>query len=298
MAKPILFTQPIFREVKLSKIRLAHVTPVTLYTRYRWISQVFFTVLLVVVPSLHLLKLDLANDQYWFLGYEVSRRIALQAVVALWLGIFFVNFLENYLIGRLLCGWVCSWGMFNRFGQILNHRLRQHKHRTKIFMALNAALAIGATFILLNFAVDLGTLFRPTHPFFLYSWLGFAVFASIGFVVLQRMGFRFCETICPFGMYLTVVTQANSLRITFDSNRACVDCGLCTQYCPMDLSPREMDFKDAMNGGFGQCVLCGDCIDVCKVRMKQEGLPPPLRWNTDSDIIPLLPVSHDQSKRK
>lgn len=58
--------------MKLSKIRLAHVTPVTLYTRYRWISQIFFTLLLVVVPSLHLLKLDLANDQYWLLGYEVA----------------------------------------------------------------------------------------------------------------------------------------------------------------------------------------------------------------------------------
>jgi NAD-dependent dihydropyrimidine dehydrogenase PreA subunit len=91
-------------------------------------------------------------------------------------------------------------------------------------------------------------------------------------------------------MYLTVVTQQNSLRISFDTSRACVDCGLCTQVCPMDLSPREMDFKDPMNGGFGQCILCGDCIDVCKVRMDLEGLPAPLRWNTEPGIIPLLPL--------
>jgi polyferredoxin len=45
-----------------------------------------------------------------------------------------------------------------------------------------------------------------------------------------------------------------------------------------------------MNGGFGQCILCGDCIDICKIRMDLEGLPPPLRWNTDPDIIPLLPL--------
>jgi polyferredoxin len=63
----------------------------------------------------------------------------------------------------------------------------------------------------------------------------------------------------------------------------------------MDLSPREMDFKDSMNGGFGQCILCGDCIDVCQARMALEKLPPPLRWNTEADIIPLLPLEAAKS---
>lgn len=293
MAKPTFFTQPTFREVKAPPIRLAHVTPVTTYTRYRWIAQFFFLLVLILVPTFHGLKLDLTNDRYWLLGYEVSQRIALQVVVVVWLGIFFVNFLENYLIGRLLCGWVCSWGMFNRFGLILNHRLRRHKYRTQIFIALNLVLALMSTVILLNFVSDLGTLVQPDHRYFGYAWLAFAGLTLIGFVILQRMGFKFCETICPFGMYLSVVTQENSLRITFDASRACVDCGWCNQYCPMELAPREMDFKDYMNGGFGQCILCGDCIDVCKTRMDQEGLPPPLRWNTDKEIIPLLPMTND-----
>jgi polyferredoxin len=62
----------------------------------------------------------------------------------------------------------------------------------------------------------------------------------------------------------------------------------------MALSPREMDFKDPMNGGFGQCIFCGDCIDICKIRMDLEGLPPPLRWNTEREIIPLLPLNQGQ----
>ena len=137
--------------------------------------------------------------------------------------------------------------------------------------------------------IDLGTLLNPQHDYFGLTWIAFASLVVVGFAFLHIMGFKFCETICPFGMYLTVVTQKNSLRVTFDASRACVDCGLCTQVCPMDLSPREMDFKDPLNGGFGQCILCGDCIDVCEVRMAQEKLPAPLRWNTASDILPLLP---------
>ena len=290
MAKPALFKYPEFKTVRIPKIRLAHLEPVTLYTKYRWIIQALVVISFVVAPYLHWLKLDFTNDQYWLLGYEVSMVIALQATVILWLGAYFINFFENYLIGRLLCGWICPWGLLNRLGMIINHRLRRHKHRALILFSGNLLFSATATLVVMNWMIDLGTFFRPQHPYFSWVWLTFVGLVAIGFIILHKMGFKFCQTICPFGMYLTVVTQKNSLRITFDSSRACVDCGLCTQVCPMELSPREMDFKDPMNGGFGQCILCGDCIDVCQVRMDLEGMPPPLRWNTDADIIPLLPV--------
>jgi polyferredoxin len=173
---------------------------------------------------------------------------------------------------------------------IINHLLRRHKRRRLIAATANLLFSTAATLVVMNWMIDLGTLFKPQHPYFGIAWGGLVILVLIGFVILHKLGFKFCETLCPFGMYLTVVTQKNSLRISFDSSRACVDCGLCTQVCPMDLSPREMDFKDPMNGGFGQCILCGDCIDICKIRMGLEGLPPPLRWNTGKAIIPLLPL--------
>lgn len=290
MAKPTFFNHPTFRPTKIPQVRLSHWKPVTTYTRYRWIVQAAVVISFVLVPQMHWLKLDFANDRYWLLGYETSMVIALQAVVALWLGTYFVNFFENYLIGRLLCGWICPWGLLNRLGMIINHKLRRHKRRQLILVSANLIFAITATLVVMNWGVDLATMLQPQHTYFGLVWSVFTVLVIIAFVILHKMGFKFCESICPFGMYLTVVTQKNSLRITFDSSRACVDCGLCTQVCPMDLSPREMDFKDSMNGGFGQCILCGDCIDVCQIRMDLEGLPAPLRWNTEDHIIPLLPL--------
>jgi polyferredoxin len=294
MAKPTFFDYPNFRETKIPKVRLAHWKPVTLYTRYRWLVQALVVISFVLVPQLHWLKLDLTNDQYWLFGHQVSLTIALQAVVLLWLGTYFINFFENYLIGRLLCGWICPWGLLNRLGMIINHTLRRHKQRALLLATANLLFAVTATLVVMNWGIDLGVLLQPQHPSFTWVWAVFGLLALLGFVILQRMGFKFCESICPFGMYLTVVTQKNSLRIIFDSSRACVDCGLCTQVCPMDLSPREMDFKDSLNGGFGQCILCGDCIDVCQVRMDLEGLSPPLRWNTAEGIIPLLPLETKQ----
>jgi len=290
MAKPAFFDHPTFRETKIPKIRLSHVKPVTTYTKYRWVVQALVVIAFVLVPYLRWLKLDFTNNQYWLLGYEVSVTVALQAVVILWVGTYFVNFFENYFVGRILCGWLCPWGLLNRFGMIINHTLRRHKRRSLILFTANLIFAITATLVVLYWLIDLRTFFQPQHPYFGLVWAAFGILVVIAFVILHKMGFKFCQTICPFGMYLTVVTQQNSLRITFDSSRACVDCGLCTQVCPMDLSPREMDFKEHMNGGFGQCILCGDCIDVCKIRMDLEHLPAPLRWNTETDIIPLLPL--------
>ncbi|MCB0098659.1 MAG: 4Fe-4S dicluster domain-containing protein [Caldilineaceae bacterium] len=290
MPKPAFFTQPTFRPTKIPSIRLAHWTPVTIYTKYRWLVQALVVISFVLAPQLRWLKLDFTNNRYWLLGYETSQLMAIQAVVILWLGAFFINFFENYLVGRLLCGWICPWGLLNRLGMIINHYLRRHKRRALVLVVGNLLFSITATLVVLNWVIDLRTFVQPAHPYFLWVWAGFGGLVLLGFIILHLLGFKFCEGLCPFGMYLTVVTQENSLRITFDTSRACVDCGLCTQVCPMELSPREMDFKDHMNGGFGQCILCGDCIDICQIRMGQEGLPAPLRWNTGQEIIPLLPM--------
>jgi polyferredoxin len=289
MAKPTFFDFPTFRKTKIPKIRLAHWKPVTTYTKYRWAVQALIIVAFVIVPSMHWLKLDFTNGHYWLFGYEVTMATALQAVVILWLGTYFINFFENYFVGRLLCGWICPWGLLNRLGMLINHLLRRHKRRPLIVFLANFLFSVTATLVVMHWAIDLGTLLNPQHPFFGLTWVVFAVLVVIGLVILHTMGFTFCQAVCPFGMYLTVVTQQNSLRILFDAGRACVDCGLCTQVCPMELSPREMDFKDSMSGGFGQCILCGDCIDVCQIRMGIEGLPAPLRWNTEKEILPLLP---------
>ena len=290
MSKPIHFEQPHFRKTRIPQVRLAHIKPLTWYTRWRWLVQALVVVAFVAVPALHILKLDLANDQYWLFGARVSRVLALQAVLLLWLGAYFINFFENYLVGRLLCGWICPWGLLNRIGMIVQHKLRHSPRREAAFLLINMLGATIASLVVLNWGFDLGVLWEAQHEAFWITWGLLLTSILIGFLVLQRLGFKFCENICPFGMYLTVVTQKNSLRVVFDSNRACVDCGLCTQVCPMDLSPREMEFEALMEGGFGQCILCGDCIDVCIKRMDLEALPAPLRWNLAGDIIPLEPI--------
>ena len=166
MAKPALFDYPTFKPTKIPAVRVAHWKPVTVYTRWRWLVQAVIVLAFVVVPYMRWLKLDFTHDQYWLLGHEVSMVIALQAVVVLWFGTYFINFFENYLVGRLLCGWICPWGLLNRLGMIINHRLRRHPHRPLVLATGNLVFATAATLVVMNWMIDLGTLVTPTHAYF------------------------------------------------------------------------------------------------------------------------------------
>ena len=187
--------RPTFRATKIPQIRVAHRQPVTIYTTYRWVVQALVVLAFVLVPYMRWLKLDLTNDQYWLFGHEVSMVLALQAVVIPWLGTYFINFFENYVVGRLLCGWICPWGLLNRLGMIINHRLRRHKRRQLVLTTANLVFAVTATLIVMNWMIDLGTLFKPQHPHFGLVWAALVILAMVGFVILHKMGFKFCETI-------------------------------------------------------------------------------------------------------
>lgn len=64
----------------------------------------------------------------------------------------------------------------------------------------------------MNWFIDLGTFSQPAHPYFVWVWTAFVGLVILGFGILHFLGFKFCEGLCSFGMYLTVVTQENSLR--------------------------------------------------------------------------------------
>ncbi len=41
----------------------------------------------------------------------------------------------------------------------------------------------------------------------------------------------------------------------------CIDCGRCTQNCPMSLDVNQMARTGYMEND--ECILCGNCVDTC-----------------------------------
>lgn len=107
-------------------------------------------------------------------------------------------------------------------------------------------------------------------------------------------GRLFCNTICPVGTLLGLLSRFSLLKIRFDEEN-CTLCGHCTRVCKSDC----MDFK-TQKVDYSRCVECFNCIPVCptnavKFTYKKTEIP------GASDIkikVAELKNSPDKKKRK
>jgi ferredoxin len=72
-----------------------------------------------------------------------------------------------------------------------------------------------------------------------------------------RSGRLFCNTLCPVGALLGLVSRFSIFRIVFDRS-ACLECGLCEKVCKSEC----IDSR-GMRVDFSACVGCFNCMEVC-----------------------------------
>ena len=86
-------------------------------------------------------------------------------------------------------------------------------------------------------------------------------FLIVGIMALLR-GRLFCNTICPVGTLLGLVSRFSLFRIALDKSK-CNSCGLCGKACKSQCMNTKERFIDT-----SRCVVCFNCLDRCK----QEGV--------------------------
>ena len=77
-------------------------------------------------------------------------------------------------------------------------------------------------------------------------------------VLAWRNGRTWCNTVCPLGTLLSLISRISLLKIRFDADK-CKSCSLCSKNCKsacIDYKTHTVDFS--------RCVVCGDCIASCK----------------------------------
>lgn len=77
-------------------------------------------------------------------------------------------------------------------------------------------------------------------------------------VLAWRNGRTYCNTICPVGTILGVLSKYSLFRPVIDSDK-CNSCSLCSRKCKaacIDYRNHAIDYS--------RCVACMDCIDTCK----------------------------------
>ena len=108
---------------------------------------------------------------------------------------------------------------------------------------------------------------RSGHPLifkqdiFIRSVLALSVASAslliVGFLA-AGWGRLYCNTVCPVGSLLAVLSRRPLFRIAIDEN-ACVGSGLCERTCKAGCIDAKARTVDA-----GRCVACFDCLNACR----------------------------------
>lgn len=244
-----------------------------------------------------LLFLDFTGTVHHWLSW-MAKVQALEAVLALNVGVVLLLVVLTLIFGRIYCSVICPLGvMQDLFGWIGKKAKKNRYTYSKALSWLRYSM-LGIFLVALVAHVGfLAQLMAPYSAFgrimtliFQPLWkLGNNVLASIAehydsyafysadvwmkslpvliiailtlvvlIVLAWRSGRTYCNTICPVGTALSFLSRYSFLKINFDTDK-CRNCSLCTKNCKASC----IDFKNH-TVDYSRCVVCGDCLESCK----------------------------------
>ncbi|MCD7901626.1 MAG: 4Fe-4S dicluster domain-containing protein [Bacteroides sp.] len=121
------------------------------------------------------------------------------------------------------------------------------------------------------------------------SWvtLGIAALTAIVVGILAwRHGRTYCNTLCPVGSLLGLLSKYSLFRLTFVEDK-CTQCKACERSCKASC----IDAKE-MNIDRSRCVTCFTCIDKCKFGAMKYA---PVKLGSKKEIVETLPVQNNST---
>jgi cytochrome c oxidase accessory protein FixG len=221
--------------------------------------------------------------------------------------------LFTVVFGRLFCGWICPQTVlmemvFRRIDYWIEGDHRQQRRLTESpwnGWKLRRKLPRYALYALLSFVISnsllayiIGSdklLVLVTDPpgEHLAGLTAMLAFTGVFYWVFAWFREQACILVCPYGRLQGVLLDRNSIVIAYDYVRGeprakrkrneerttgdCVDCGQCVDVCPTGI--------DIRNGTQLECVNCTACLDACDAVMdavkKPRGL---IRYDSATGI--------------
>lgn len=191
--------------------------------------------------------------------------------------------LMGALFGRLICGFLCPFGLVQDFLYRIPffkkiHAFRGDRLLRKLKYAVLAVLVLllpalwGGVPAFCKYLCPAGTL-GAGIPLVLLNgqlqsavgglfWWKVGVLAAIVLVSLSICR-PFCRYLCPLGAIYGLMNPISAYRIRVDKN-ACVHCGQCEKACPMAVNP-------SVNPNSPECIRCGRCVSLCPTRCLTGG---------------------------
>ncbi len=262
----------------------------------------FFLFPLIKVNGEQFMLFDILNRKFVIFGRPFfPQDFYLLAFLLVTAAVFVVLFTVIY--GRIFCGWLCPQTIFmemvyrkieyfiegDRPKQMKLDRMPWNKEKitkkgTKWFVFFIITLIITSTM----WAYVAGTEYVINfwkNPFAKPGVLtAYLIFAVIYYFIYAWFREQVCIIVCPYGRLQGVLTDENTILVTYDYKRGekrgpmrkgqdraalglgdCIDCKQCVHVCPTGI--------DIRNGTQMECINCTACIDACDAVMDSIGKP-------------------------
>ncbi|MBQ9635679.1 MAG: 4Fe-4S binding protein [Acidaminococcaceae bacterium] len=176
--------------------------------------------------------------------------------------------------GRLICGWLCPFGLVqDLLDKIPTPKIQKSEWTRRLsylkyilfavfVVAVPFGFYLGGKRVLAfcqyvcpnmpfsNFFMTLAT-GGTIRPYMIYNYR-FLILAAV--ILLSVFMFRpFCRFICPLGAFYGLFNKVALLSVKVDDEK-CVHCNACLRTCKMDIK----------KVGDHECISCGECKQACK----------------------------------
>lgn len=239
-------------------------------------------------------------------------------VLSMLIGVVFIT-LFTVVYGRVFCGWVCPQTIFlemvfrkieywidgDRGKQMrlkkqdwTPEKIRKRLLKHTIFLLISFIIA--NVFLAYLIGSDELLKYISDGPFtHLSTLISLIVFTLVFYFVFSWFREQVCVIACPYGRLQSVLLDNKSIVVAYDYKRGekelgrakfskkedratsgkgdCIDCGQCVDVCPTGI--------DIRNGTQLECVNCTACIDACDFMMEKVNLPKGLiRFASEDNI--------------
>ena len=259
--------------------------------KIRIIVAVFF------ILSISLLFLDYTGTAQKYLTWTAKVQLV-PAILAANFAVLAGIFVLTLFFGRIYCSAFCPLGIFqdviSRITALIKKNRFSYKAPKKLlvilrFMILAAFIAafwanIAVIKVLLEpfsiFGRIVSQVSTPFHGFTNVFWVAISSFVIIVIFAIKS-GRGYCNTICPVGTLLAVITKLSFISSPIDRKK-CNSCGVCVKNCKaecIDTANKKIDYL--------RCVSCCNCIVECPERAIK------LSWKTDKAQLVPTPKSDE-----
>lgn len=218
--------------------------------------------------------------------------------------VFGILLLYSILFGRMICGWLCPFGLI----QELLYKIKTPKLKkspvTRLLSYLKYVILVFFVFIVpiayafkdtplpafCKYICPAGTIeggllllsnevnasyFSMLGPIFTWKFL-MMVSIVVGCIFAFRL---FCRFLCPLGALYGLFNKISFFGVKVNMDK-CTHCNLCVSHCKLDIK----------QVGDQECISCGECIDVCPTKA--------IQWKGGKILLRANEGSSDPDKNK